>query len=132
METPRVQLAKRTVPLRVTLVNTFLPVETRGTRLRQFLLERTGGAHGWVNALAKQSGVKRQTLSAWMGDRTEPDLASLDAVADALGVRPFELVAAMDGDGPVVRYDDRLRAMIREEIERYRPGDQGPQRGSRE
>lgn len=125
MESPAVQLATRTVPLCLTLVNTVLPVETRGGRLRQFLLERTGGQHGWVNKLAGRSGVKRQTLSAWMGDRTEPDLASLYAVAEALGVRPFELIAAMDGDGPVVRYDDQLRAVIREEIERYRE-DPGP------
>jgi transcriptional regulator with XRE-family HTH domain len=123
-------LATRTVPLRITVVNTVLPVESRGARLRQFLFERTGGQHGWVNALAAKSGVKRQTLSAWMGDRAEPDLESLRAVAEAIDVRLFELVAAMDGEGPVVRFDDALRAMIREEIERY--GDQEPPRGSRE
>lgn len=130
MESPQVQLVRGTVPIVVPLVNTFLPVESRGARLRQFLLDKTGGNHGWVNALAAKSGVKRQTLSAWMGDRTSPDLDSLDAVATALGVRLFELVAAMDGDGPVVRFDDQLRTMIREEFERYR-GDQEPPRASR-
>lgn len=127
MESPQVQLADRTVPLSFPLVNTLLPVETRGARLRQFLLERTGGEHGWVNALAAKSGVKRQTLSAWMGNRTDPDLESLRAVADAIDVRLYELVAAMDGEGPVVRVDDRLREMIRQEIEAYREGE-GPGR----
>ena len=76
-------------------------METRGGRLRRFLLRETGGATGWVNALADSAGVKRQSLSAWMGYRADPDLASIYAIAKALGVRPFQVLAAMDGDGDV-------------------------------
>lgn len=122
MESPAARLTERTVPIRVTVVNTVLPVETRGT----------GGKHGWVTGLAKKSGVKRQTLSAWMGDRAEPDLESLRAVAEAIDVRLFELVAAMDGEGPVVRFDDALRAMIREEVQAYGQAGRGPRGASRE
>lgn len=92
-------------------------METRGVRLRRYLMQRTGGAHGWVNDLSARSGVKRQTLSAWMGDRARPDLESLDALASVLGVRPYEVVAVMDGDEPVVRIDEDLRAQLREELE---------------
>lgn len=130
MESPADRLTRGTVPLRLTVVNTFLPVESRGDRLRAYLLDKTGGRRGWVNELAAKSGIKRQTLSAMMGDRSTPDLETLYAIAEAIGVRPFELLAAMDGDGPVVRYDEQLRTMIREEIERY-GADQGPQRASR-
>lgn len=110
-------MADGTVPLRLSVVNTLFPVESRGTRLRKFLLAQTGGAHGWVNSLAAESGVKRQSLSAWMGDRAEPDLASIREVARVLRVRPFQIVAAMDGDPAVNIGDPAVRAAIREEIE---------------
>lgn len=106
--------------------------------MRRFLLERTGGAHGWVNELAVRSGVKRQTLSAWMGDRTVPDLDSLGAIAKALPpdaagrpVSRFEIVAAMDGEGPVVRLDGSLRLLLREEIEAVLDERLGPRRAAR-
>lgn len=80
-------------------------------------MERTGGAHGWVNQLAADSGVKRQTLSAWMGDRTRPDLESLDALARVLGMRPYEIVAVMDGDEPIVRLDEATLAALDARVE---------------
>jgi transcriptional regulator with XRE-family HTH domain len=110
-------MTRRTVPLGLTVVNTVMPMETRGSRLRAYLLTKTGGAHGWVNELASRSGVKRQTLSAWMGDRSQPDLASLEAIGGVLGVRTFEIVAAMDGDVAVAVTDPRVREAIREEME---------------
>lgn len=94
-------------------------------------MQKTGGAHGWVNQLAADSGVKRQTLSAWMGDRTRPDLESLDAVAGVLGVRPYEIVAVMDGDEPVVRIDDELRVQLRAEMEALLDERLGPPRAPR-
>lgn len=105
-------------------------METRGTRLRTYLLTRTGGAHGWVNELASKSGVKRQTLSAWMGDRTQPDLASLEAIARVLGVRTFEIVAAMDGDVAVSLADPRVLDALRSEIEAALDARLGPRRGT--
>jgi transcriptional regulator with XRE-family HTH domain len=91
-------VASQTVRLGVSSVNTILRMESRGSRLRRFLQLETGGEHGWVNRLATESGVTRQTLSAWMGDRAEPDMGSLTAVAAALGVPRYRLIAAMDGD----------------------------------
>lgn len=92
-------------------------METRGSRLRAYLLAKTGGAHGWVNQLATASGVKRQTLSAWMSGRTQPDLASLEAVATVLGVRTFEIVAAMDGDVALSLTDPRTKEVLRPLLE---------------
>jgi hypothetical protein len=64
------------------------------------LLAQTGGnKYGWVNALATESGVKRAVAVKWMGDRVEPDLASLREVARVLG-QAVQIVAAMDGDLP--------------------------------
>lgn len=94
-------------------------------------MQKTGGAHGWVNQLSADSGVKRQTLSAWMGDRTRPDLESLDALALVLGVRPYEIVAVMDGDEPVVRIDEELRSQLREEMEALLDERLGPRRADR-
>lgn len=107
--------ARQTVRRGASSVNTILRMETRGARLRRFLIAETGGEHGWVNRLAASSGVTRQTLSAWMGDRAEPDMGSLTAVAAALGVPRYRLIAAMDGD-PVLPLDDagesRLEALL--------------------
>jgi transcriptional regulator with XRE-family HTH domain len=71
-----------------------------------------------VTALAEASGVKRATLHSWFNGSAQPDLASLDLVAAALGVSRFEIVAAMDGAGPVVPLDAAAREAIREEIDR--------------
>ena len=61
-----------------------------------------------MKQLSAESGVKRQTLSAWMGNRTQPDLESLDAIAKVLEVRTFEIVAAMDGDVAVSLTDPQV------------------------
>lgn len=103
--------------MRLTVVNTVLPMESRGSRLRRYLLAKTGGSHGWVQKLAADSGVKRQTLSAAMGDRGSPDLHTIDQIAEALGVRPFEILAAMDGDVAVSLTDPAVRQAMREEME---------------
>jgi len=124
-------LARRTVLSTVPVVNTVFRMETRGTRLRRFLLAQTGGTHGWVNALADKSGVKRQTISAWMGDRAEPEMASLTAVAEALGVPRYRIIAAMDGD-PVLPLDESAEQRLEELLDRML-ADRGylPRRGGR-
>lgn len=106
-------------------------METRGSRLRRFLLAQTGGEHGWVNALAGSSGVTRQTLSAWMGDRAEPEMASLTAVADALKVPRYRIIAAIDGD-PVLPLDESAEQRLEELMDRML-ADRGylPRRGDR-
>lgn len=92
-------------------------METRGDRLRRYLIAKTGGRHGWVNALSEASGVKRQTLSSAMGDRSNPDLATITAIAEAVGVRPFEVLAAMDGDVAVSLTDPRAQEAIQAAVE---------------
>lgn len=105
--------------------------DTPGSRLRAYLLAKTGGKHGWVNSLAERAGIKRQSLSAWMGNRERPERGSIDALADALGVRPYEIVAVLDGDGPVVRVEDEhLWAMLQERVERLLDERLGPPSGS--
>lgn len=101
---------------------------TRGERLQRYLAEKTGGRRGWQSALVEMSGVKRQTITKWTNPKFDgyPDLQALAQVAAALGVTTAEIVAVLDGDGPLVALDDRLRAMIREEIEAYGEGREPP------
>lgn len=103
--------------------------ETPGSRLRAYLLEKTGGKHGWVNKLERDTGIKRQSISAWMNNRGRPERVSIDTLAAALGVRPYEIVAVLDGDGPVARVDDeRLWEALEPRIERLLDERLGPRR----
>ena len=101
---------------------------TRGERLRSYLLARTGGKPGWQAQLVKESGVKRQTISKWTNPAFDryPDLETLGAIAHALGVPTFEVIAAMDGDVAVALNDPRARAAMREEMERLLDERLGP------
>ncbi len=92
---------------------------TRGERLRAYLLAKTGGAPGWQGKLVADSGVKRQTISKWTNPTFDryPDLETLAAIAGALGVPTFEIIAAMDGEVAVALNDPRARAAMREEME---------------
>lgn len=114
LASPALRLTNRTLRHTQQDVNTLLPMETRGTRLRRYLLRLTGGPPGWVNALADKVGVTRQTLGNWMGDRVRPDLQSIEALAAALDVRPWQVVAAMDGDEavPLDEVERRVREMV--------------------
>lgn len=128
-----VQRSLRTVPTRLTLVNSVLPMTTRGERLRAYLLGKTGGAPGWQKRLVEQSGVKRQTISKWTSPTFDryPDLETLEAIAAALGVRPFEILAAIDGDVAVSLTDPAVRQAMREEMEALLDERLGPPRGPR-
>lgn len=108
---------------------------TRGERLRAYLLQQTGGAPGWQKALVEASGVKRQTISKWTAPTYDgyPDPDALAQVATALGVKPFQIWAAIDGDGPVLDLASRdAEAMILRVVERWARdrGLEGPDRGS--
>lgn len=88
---------------------------TQGERLRAFLEERTGGQRGWVTELARSTGIERVSLYAYFGGRVQPDLSTITRLSDAVGCRPYEIVAAMTGDWPVVSvHDPALREMLRE------------------
>jgi hypothetical protein len=58
----------------------------------------------------------------------------LAAIAEALGVRPFEVLAAMDGDGPVLAVSAAEEIVLRrldERIEAALDARLGPDPGSR-
>jgi hypothetical protein len=111
----------RTVPLGATVVNTLVPMTTRGERLSAYLQAVTGGRHGWQAKIVRDSGVKRQTITKWTrpGFDGYPDPEALAAVAKAAGVRPWQIVAAIDGDEDVVSLRDpgtkaTMRALLEE------------------
>lgn len=104
---------------------------TRGDRLRSYLLAKTGGRSGWQAELVAASGVKRQTISKYTSATFDryPDLGTLATLAAALNVETFELVAAMDGETPAMRLDDRFREAVRSEVEAVLDERLGPRRG---
>lgn len=103
---------------------------TRGDRLRAYLLTQTGGRSGWQRDLVAASGVKRQTISKWTAATFDgyPDPEALAAVAKALGVRPFEIVAAIDGDVALNLTDPRVDATLRQLIDSVLDERLGPPR----
>lgn len=91
---------------------------TPGRRLRRYIearWEEMGRPrHGMVVALAKESGVLRNTMTTWFTKSSAPRLDALAQVAEVLEVTRAELIAAMDGDELVSV--DRARAIVREEL----------------
>lgn len=87
--------------------------------MRAYLLTRTGGYSGWQRDLVERSGVKRQTISKWTNPAFDgyPDPDALAEVARALDVRPFEIVAAIDGDVAVSVSDPRTKEAMRDLLE---------------
>lgn len=92
---------------------------TRGDRMRAYLLSRTGGYSGWQRDLVEKAGVKRQTISKWTNPDFDgyPDPDALAEVAAALDVRPFEIVAAIDGDVALSLTDPRTKVALRDLLE---------------
>lgn len=112
---------------------------TRGERLRSYLLLKTGGVPGWQAALVEKSGVKRQTISKWTNPKFDryPDLETLAAIAEALEVGTYEIIAAMDGRGPVLDLSSAAaESVILQVVERWArqnglgPLDRGSGRGA--
>lgn len=103
---------------------------TRGERLRSYLMDRTGGRHGWQADLVRRSGVKRQTITKWTTPTFDgyPDLETLSVVAAALGVRTWEVVAALDGDADAT-LDEQTRELVRSEVEAAVSARLGPRQG---
>lgn len=99
-------------------------MSTRGERLSEYLRVKTGGRRGWQTALVEKSGVKRQTISKWTKPTFDayPDLETLGLVAQALGVKTYEIVAALDGEAPVVPLDPATREAVTEVLVELLPG----------
>ena len=58
-----------------------------------------------------------ETLYSWFRGETSPSFDNLGAIATTLGVRRFQLVAAIDGEAPVISLDRDTREAMRQEIE---------------
>jgi transcriptional regulator with XRE-family HTH domain len=104
----------QTVPPVLTLVNSLVPMTTRGDRLRAYLLAKTGGRPGWQGALVEKTGVKRQTISKYTSPKFDryPDLGTLATLAAGVGVEPFEIVAAMDGETALSLSNPQTRQLL--------------------
>jgi hypothetical protein len=89
---------------------------TDGKRLERFVRSRWGRAEGGIRALAVAAETSADTIYHWFGGKNPPDTYQLGKLANALGVRRWQIVAAMDGDEEIVPLDDRTRQAIRDEV----------------
>ena len=100
-----------------------------GDRLRAFIEARWTRRDGGLRGLCRKIGVVPETLYGWLRGDNDPSLGGLAALADALGVSRWQIVAAMDGETEIVPLDDRTRQAIREEV-RAAVAEDRAQRGS--
>lgn len=80
--------------------------ETSGSRLRAYVDSHWDRKRGGIRGLAAALNTTAETMYEWFRGEREPSLAHLRAMADAFGVTRSEIVAAMDGDEPVLRLDE--------------------------
>ena len=89
--------------------------KARGAALRVFLTARlpVKGART-VTALARKAGIRANTMTSWWSKGSVPDNATLQLLADALGVELAALVDAYQGTGgrTWVFTDLELRALV--------------------
>lgn len=127
MSVPAIRLTGRTVPARLTLVNSLSTVRAEeGDRLRAYIEARWPRSKGGIRGFSRKAGPTPETLYSWFRGETSPSWENLEAIATTLGVKRFQLVAAMDGDAPVVRLDAATREALRLEI-RSVLAEEGPQ-----
>lgn len=76
-----------------------MPDVTAGRRLRAFVEHRVPDTQpGWLDDLAARVGVTTQSLHRYFAGKGEPSMATVGALAAAIGVRRWEIVKALDGD----------------------------------
>lgn len=103
------RLTDDTVRPRLSLVNTFMPMdrqsgieqdeeETPGRRLEGYVKARWTRRQGGIQKLAADIGTSTETMYAWFRGASEPNMGHLRGLADQLGVRRAVLVAVLDGD----------------------------------
>lgn len=108
-----------TVRLPRTPVNRLVTVDAgAGDRLRAFIESRWTRKNGGMRAFCKAIGVTPETAYGWFRGDNDPSLGALAHAAKVLGAKRYEIVAAMDGEGPVGPVNEDVRRLIREEIER--------------
>jgi transcriptional regulator with XRE-family HTH domain len=95
--------------------------KARGAALRAYLVAHlpVTGARS-VTALARKAGIQPTTASSWWTKGYVPDNASLQLIADALGIALGDLVAAYEGSGGRnwVFNDPELEALLERAAER--------------
>lgn len=84
--------------------------KTPGRRLEAFVRSNWEGGRG-ISGFCEAVEVTREALYKWFRGDSSPTMEHLTAMADALKVRRWEIVAAMDGDL------DRQRQAIAAEVE---------------
>ena len=105
--------------------------DTPGTRLRAYIDARWTRRQGGILALAGLLNVATETMYEWFRDDRQPNLDHLARLSRALGVKRWEIVAAMDGEATVAPIDEATRAMLRAEIEAVLDERLGPRKAAR-
>jgi transcriptional regulator with XRE-family HTH domain len=90
---------------------------TDGARLKKYVNARWGRDKRGVRGLSAAVGISADTIYKWFQGKSPPDVEQLSRLAKALGVRRFEIVAAMDGVGPIVPVDEELEALVEARVE---------------
>ena len=125
-------LAGRTVRPYLTLVNRVVTMRAEeGERLRGYVEAHWNRRKGGVRGLCRKLNASPETIYSWYRGETEPNLGSLEALATALEVRRWEIVAAMDGDLVLAAADERTRQALRAEIEAVLDERLGPRKEAR-
>ena len=95
--------------------------KAKGAALRAYLVAHlpVPGARS-VTALARKAGIQPTTASSWWTRGYVPDNASLQLLADALGIALGDLVAAYEGSGgrTWVLFDPELEALLERAAEK--------------
>lgn len=100
-----------------------------GTRLEQFVRLRWTRRKGGIRALAEVIGTSPDTVYRWFNGTSPIDTYYLGRLAEALGVRRWEIVAAMDDD-EAVPFDETGQERLRELVERLLDERVGPRRST--
>lgn len=92
------------------------PEETTGSRLRAYVNDHWDRKRGGIRGLAVELNTTAETMYEWFRNEREPSLAHLRELGSALGVNRSRIVAAMDGEVPVLELDALTREAVREEV----------------
>jgi len=103
-----------------------------GRRLERFVHQRWGREKGGIRGLAAEMApMSPDTIYNWFNGKAPPDAEQLQRLANALGVKRYEIMAAMDGVGPVGplatdQLDERIRAFVEAALEARGYGEPRP------
>jgi hypothetical protein len=98
-----------------------------GDRLRAFVEARWSRRNGGIRGLCKRMQVAPETVYGWFRGDNDPSLGALATMASVLGVKRWEIVAAIDGD-EAVGFDESGRDQLRDLVESVLDERLGPRR----